>query len=442
MKRRGLWLLMVAVWLFGLTGCSSFGADVENQLRPPQSNGEQGRIETALGEYIASTLTQENYVLKYPRGGDYRSAFVVEDLDGDGNVEALAFYRLGAENSTTHINLLHQVNGQWESMNDYTSQGADIERIALGDMNGDGVRELFVCWDMYSARAYQLAMYELNGNRITESFTTTCAQIVVGDLTGDGRDNCLLFHLGTNDLTASLWGMRGSTMEELGRTAVDVSVQRLRAARIVPLTTARNGVFLDCQRNGDWLATELLYWDGERLIAPFYSDEVNGNTQTVRATDIPSGDVDEDGVWEWPTCTLLSGFAYSSDNGSDTTRWQTTFWSWDPAEGKALEKFSCYYNSVDGYYLQLEPAEGQELTTSYNAKTRTLWIYPLVDGTTGEALLAIRASLNGTSSEQTGDFRQFSTFASGDVLSYSVWYREESTYALNLEKLQYMLTLL
>lgn len=238
MKRRGLWLLMVAVWLFGLTGCSSFGADVENQLRPPQSNGEQGRIETALGEYIASTLTQENYVLKYPRGGDYRSAFVVEDLDGDGNVEALAFYRLGAENSTTHINLLHQVNGQWESMNDYTSQGADIERIALGDMNGDGVRELFVCWDMYSARAYQLAMYELNGNRITESFTTTCAQIVVGDLTGDGRDNCLLFHLGTNDLTASLWGMRGSTMEELGRTAVDVSVQRLRAARIVPLTTA------------------------------------------------------------------------------------------------------------------------------------------------------------------------------------------------------------
>lgn len=443
MTKRCLSLCLVLCLLFGLTGCASFGADVEGQLRPPQANGEQGRIEEALGEYIASTLTQENYVLKYPRGGAYRSAFVVEDMDGDGHVEALAFYRLSAENSTTHINLLHQVNGHWESVSDFVSQGADMECVTLGDMNGDGVRELFVCWDMYSARTYQLSMYELNGNRIVESFTGNCAQVTVGDLTGDGLDNCLLFHLGTNEMTATLWGMRGNEMEELGRTVVDVSVQRLRTAHIVPLTEGRNGVFVDCQRSGDWVATELLYWDGARLVAPFYSDAVNGNIDTVRAPDIASGDVDEDGFWEWPTCELLSGFESSSGNSEDTTRWRTTFWSWEPLENTMKEKFSCIYNSRDRYFLALEPAEGEQFTTSYDSKTRTLWVYPLgADGVTSEALLAIRTSLDESGGEQAGDFRQFRPFASGNVLFYSVWYREVDTYALNMEKLQYMLTML
>ena len=34
-------------------------------------------------------------LLKYPKTGEYRSAIILKDLNGDGEEEALAFYRIG-----------------------------------------------------------------------------------------------------------------------------------------------------------------------------------------------------------------------------------------------------------------------------------------------------------------------------------------------------------
>lgn len=440
-KRLGSFLL-VGVLLLALTGCTSFGADVEGQLRPPQATGEQGRIEAALGEYIASTLTQENYVLKYPQNGAYRSAFVVEDLNGDGNDEALAFYRLGAENGTTHINLLHTSNGEWRSVSDHESSAAEIESVCFGDLDGDGVKELFLCWDMYSSHTYQLTMYSLKGNRISESFTNSCASVTVGDLTGDGRDNCLLFHMGAEQLTATLWAMKNNVMEELGRTVVDNAVQSLHTANVVPLTETQNGVFLDCAKSGDTLVTELLYWDGSRLVTPFYDGSADGNTQTARRSNIPSGDMDEDGVWEWPVCTLLSGYEQADDGSLTTTCWKTTFWSWDAASEQAVQKFSCIYNRADGYYLLLEEGMSRSVTTRYNEKTRALWLYPVSEeGEVGDALLAVRTTPHGSREEDDTTQHKFQTLFESDEAKYTVWYAQENTYSLNMETLRYMLTL-
>lgn len=444
MKRQRLaGLLIAGAMLIGLTGCTSFGADVESQLRPPQANGEQGRIEAALSAYIASTLTQENYVLKYPQSGEYRSAFVLEDLNGDGNQEALAFYRLGPENGTTHINLLHISNGEWKSVSDFEGIGSDIESVCFGDMDGDGVKELFLCWDMFSSRTYQLSMYSLKGNRIVESFTNNCARVTVGDLTGDGRDNCLLFHMGTDQLTASLWTMQSNVMEEVGQVVVDTAVQKLHADTVVALTESQNGVFLDCTKGGDTLVTELLFWDGKQLKAPLYNSDVSSEN-TLRLPAIPSGDMDEDGAWEWPTCTLLRGFEADNVNAQDTTRWETTFWSWDAVAEQPVEKFSCIYNAVDGYYLQLEDGMKGAVTTRYNEMTGTLWVYPMTEnGIADEALLAVRTTPNGqkTQDEEAVGYK-FRTLIKNDMAEYAVWYSEEETTALNMEKLRYMLTLL
>ena len=93
MKYKCIVAVLLAVVLCMFSGCTSLGTDIALQLRPPKAMGEQGAAEEALSAYVSANMKREDYTLKYPRGGAYRSAFLMEDLDGDGVNEAIAFLK-------------------------------------------------------------------------------------------------------------------------------------------------------------------------------------------------------------------------------------------------------------------------------------------------------------------------------------------------------------
>ena len=62
-----------------LSGCSPIQMDVEELMSPPKLTAEQAEIDSALKQALG-----ENVKLKYPKSGDFRSAFVFHDIDGDG----------------------------------------------------------------------------------------------------------------------------------------------------------------------------------------------------------------------------------------------------------------------------------------------------------------------------------------------------------------------
>lgn len=426
--------LLLSLMLCMLTGCSSLGSDIITQLRPPKAVGEHGAAEEALSAYITQTLEADSYTLKYPRSGEYRAAFIMEDLDGDGFAEALVFYDVGAD--TSHINLLRQSGGEWRSVNDLAVFSADIHSVTFGDMDGDGVRELFVCWDMFSNRSYQISVYTLNGNHIAERFTSTCASLTVTDLTGDGRDDCLLLNADAQALTASLWTLSGNAMTQVGLCTVDGYVQSLKTVQTVDFEGDCRAVFVDCEKSGDVLVTQLLYWDDGVLVAPFYSAADVGNVLTARPSYFTAGDKDEDGMWEWPTCVPLQG--HTAENGGHTaTSWLTTFWSWDMARREPVKKFSCVYNDTDRYYLLAEDGFDARFTTRYEQESRTLWI---CTAESGEAVFAVRTVPKAKAPAETEDAYTFVMLLKNEFATYEVWYDEENAYAINEETLRYMLT--
>ncbi len=428
----------LAVMLCMLSGCTSIGTDIASQLRPPKAMGEQGAAEEALGTYVAEHLKRDDYTLKFPRSGDYRSAFLMEDIDGDQKNEAIAFY--DAENGRSHINLLYQEDGEWRSVYDLSVLFADIYCVMFGDMDGDGVRELAVCWDMFSDRTYQLAIYSLNDRRITERFAATSSAVTIADLTADGWDDCLLWHADAQTLTASLWSMSSGAVVEVGRCTADGYVQRLGTPQVVVFENGHRGVFLDCEKSGDVLVTQLLYWDNGRLVAPFYNEADGGNTQTVRPADIPSGDIDEDGAWEWPQCTWLAGHNDGENVHTATCR-LTEFRSWDKATNCAVKKFSCIYNGADCYYLLVDEDFVERFTTMYSAADRTLWVNALKNGeNSGKAVFAVRCVPNGASAVADNAKYPFTDFVKTATATYQVWYDKDNAYAFNEEVLRYMLT--
>ena len=70
-----------------LTGCS-LNTSIDALLTPPKLSTQQEQIYTALKNF-----TGPNISLKYPRAGDYLSAFIVDDIDNDSEEEAIVFYK-------------------------------------------------------------------------------------------------------------------------------------------------------------------------------------------------------------------------------------------------------------------------------------------------------------------------------------------------------------
>ena len=67
-------------------GCS-LGTSIDTLMAPPKLSVEQEQIYNALTDAAGTSIS-----LKYPKSGKYLSAFIVEDIDGDGGNEAVVFY--------------------------------------------------------------------------------------------------------------------------------------------------------------------------------------------------------------------------------------------------------------------------------------------------------------------------------------------------------------
>ena len=180
--KRALALLLAAA-LFCLSGCSLTPASMESLLSPPVRTEEQSEIYQAL---LGSVNT--NISLVYPRSGEYTSAFVVEDIDGDGLEDALVFYRDQNQATSTgsvRMNFLVQRQGNWVSTHDISLQNAtEVEKMQL--LHQDGTTYLVVGFNQSSTSEKLLKVYTYSQEQgPQERLSQSCSNFTVTDLDGD-----------------------------------------------------------------------------------------------------------------------------------------------------------------------------------------------------------------------------------------------------------------
>ena len=87
--RSALIAVLLAVIIAVFSGCGSFSFNsAENLIRPPKLSGSDGELQDAFEKAVSE---KGEYILRYPSGGEHRSAFVRYDCDKDGNDEAFVF---------------------------------------------------------------------------------------------------------------------------------------------------------------------------------------------------------------------------------------------------------------------------------------------------------------------------------------------------------------
>ena len=135
-------LLTVAICIASC-GCA-FVENTDELVSPPELTGEMSLIANALHD-----MAGEDCDLEYPTSGEHRSAIILQDINGDENYEAFAFYNTANDEMTTlHINAICQKDGKWVSVSDQTMIATGVEKVEFCDINGDGNKEILVGWDV------------------------------------------------------------------------------------------------------------------------------------------------------------------------------------------------------------------------------------------------------------------------------------------------------
>ena len=438
------------MFVLSLTGCRVLTGDTESLLRPPLADEEQKAIVSALEMWLTAEGETLHYVLKYPKAGAAMSAFLMEDVDGDDTKEAVCFYCLDGVDEKTHVNLLRKTAGEWRSVGDAVGQGTEVEWVAFGDLQGDGTRELLTGWNVYSnSRDRQLVVYSLEGDTLTERYTATYSAIAVGDMTGAGRDELLLLSVDSAQCktTASLMALEGGTVNQLGQTLLDGSIQQFGEIYVCALTDTVTGVFVDAYKDNDQVITELVCFENGQLSAPFYDKETNQTERTAREASrrshIVSTDVSGDGVPEWPRTRRLTGYA---DTTLKDTLFLTTWMQWDHNEKTTRSLFDCIVNDIDGYYLRLDPAwvggtvADDTVSARYTTSTHTFELVEVKNGAFGKMLLSLTPASADTGEEFEGT--ELFGLELTDGSTYAVRYTTDPSYAFTEERIRYLLTTL
>lgn len=385
MVKKIICLILGFILSFILCGCDFFAADTAELLSPPALSGELNAINEAINKSAGGA-----YTLKYPSRGNYRSAVVQEDINEDGILEAFAFYSMSdGETSTMNIGYVRKTENEWQSIAQQKIVAGGVDMIQFCDLDGDGVKEILVGWEIYGTSEMQLAVYSATENTLTQQMLQRYTHFTTCNLNEDGKNEIFVVRVGLADQpnTASLFELSGNGVVELSSCELDVAAKTVNAPVVSTLSTGKPAIYID-EIKGVGAVTEVLFMEKGVLVNPLFQPDIKETISTLRSATFSIKDINNDGVLEIPVQENLPSVTRSQVNE------KLYMTNWCSYNGELLtNQLVTVINAIDSYYYII-PARwvgNIAVLKDTENKVREFYKYNSEDMTVGESLLYIKA---------------------------------------------------
>ncbi len=292
-----------------MCGCS---VSIDSLLTPPKLTAEQNEIYRELLNSVGSVK------LKYPKSGEYRSAFVLKDIDNESGIEALVFYEsknVQPTESTLRMKILDKNDDKWEAVYDLACPGSEVESISFSSLGDNGRVDIIVCFSMFNQteKSFVVLNYE---NRIPQVlFSSVYSCLEVFDLNNDGLDELISVAADkVNQVSAAMMFTNGENgFEKLSETMIFGNAANYTRVTKGKLDEKTPALFLDYTKGNGQSGTDVLYCYDNALFCPdgwgTGSNSVNiSRVVNDYMAEIYSMDIDGDGFVEIPVTTPLPGY--------------------------------------------------------------------------------------------------------------------------------------
>lgn len=425
--------IMIAAFLMALTfllsGCSKFGIEIQDLITPPDPTGELYEIRQALYSYAGEDIT-----LRYPKSGNWRSAFIVEDIDLNGVEDALAFYSTLSNEGTTvmHINLITNLEGRWVSVSDNEVESSSIESVEFADLNNDQIAEIIVCWKIPTSATDKLTVYNFSNGGLTQVINADSTYYTVCNL-NEGPENELVI-IANNSIakkaSATVYRIEKHGVINIGECPLDVETTEYYSATLSKLADGRPALYIDAAKSTLGTVTEVIYIaDNGAPANMFVAEGEKINTQTLRSSNARCYDVNEDGSLEVPLLKQLPSIRGTAQ--SDIvylTEWHTC----DLDLGLDY-MVSCYMNYSDGYSFRVDNEWKGQITIarSENLTERIFYEYSEDMALATHELFRIKALPKKEYQTSTDSYMDYFKIATGEELVFLGKINPENKWRIN-----------
>ncbi len=411
MKIRYLLVLVVLCGL--LTGCSVVGLEPQGLMQPPRATGDKQNVYDALEQ----TVGNQNFALKYPRTGDYRSAIIMHPVSDANSEDAIALYQVkNGETSGTYITFLSKRNSVWTNIGTYQSTSSQVDRVAFGDLNGDGRDEVVVGWGNGVTSLAELSVYAYDpkDQKIHETTPKDASmrqfynEFVLFDLDNDGTQDIFTASLGTADHPANgklLSLSANHTLEVLSSVMLERDVIQYSHVSVGKVDAQTNGILLDGTTSSSQLLTELIYWDASQQVlkAPFTSASMPPDTApsnhpanpTIRKAPVYATLRGDPPLLQFPMLELLPG--YPADE-QEPDAFLTHWYHYDIRQGVSKQEQVQYINFTHWYAFTIPQSWLGHVTAQIGEDRQSVTFYQWKKeetasqtGSRGDALLKLQA---------------------------------------------------
>lgn len=380
------WGMLVCLLPLALGGCM-MTASVEDLYSLPQLPEEYQELSAQIDTILASGA---EYAA--PASGSNLQSVQLEDLDGDGNEEALAFFRVNSETKPLKIYIFRAVGDTYEQASVIEGNGTSIHSIRYADMNGDGVKEILVSWRASTEVQVQaMAVYALENLEPVMLMSTAYARYEIVDLDGDEIQELMVLRSDETDAGGSLadyYDWDGGSLTLCASERLSISVAELQWVQTGAIQSGEPAVFVTGRVTGveetSRAVTDILVYRQPDLTNIALSSDTGVSSQVSRFLGLQPMDINGDGITEVPMPAALPA------EGTDAY-WKIYWYSY-AADGTPERQAITYHNLTDSWYLVIPEEWNENFTVrqdNTNSTEHTTTFYSVSGGTADEELMTI-----------------------------------------------------
>lgn len=372
-----------------LGGCNFSGLAEHDLLRPPRTTGDEAEIENLILQTAPG-----GYTLKYPKNGTHRSAIIMEDLDGDENNEAIAFFREKDTVTGIHMLVMYKDGDSWKISSDFETETADVDSVEFANLDGSGGLEILTGYATYTPNVNFLSCYSY-GDGVTDTIDTgspNYSAFYCGSLDSSGKSKVITLTIFSpeNEAKATMieFDSKKKSLYSKSSVSMDPNVIKFKNVVFSDLSENIKGVVVDGANASDETTTQVIYFNKQLDVLRNPLNSVKPQNPTKRSSSVISADTDGDMYVEIPTVAQLPDASeHEKESSADVVTWN----KFDTNTEKLSPKRDVAVNYGYGYTIKLNPNWKKGSFTAINSEDKkVMTFYSLKNGKLENKLFEIR----------------------------------------------------
>ena len=307
-------IAFLAVCCLLLSACSSFQPNLTDLMQSPKLTEEQAEIYEAL----TNAADVSDVQLKYPKSGDYRSAFVMFDLDADGEDEALVFYNMPSWGGNVRIMVLDHQQDEWVSVYDAVGEGTDVTEVDFQVLTASGRHCVLIGWEQGTSENTSISVYDYTGGQLRVLYESEYSQMLIEDLDQDGTKEILLGIFKASSKTGAIRLINDTEdgLQSASRVVMDSTITGFLGIEIGWLAQNQIAVFVDAYTSSTQIVTDIMVYTDDGKLRSLSSHYGGLDRPLLREVPVRCEDINGDGILEIP----VSLVEYSEEEREEDNR--------------------------------------------------------------------------------------------------------------------------